>query len=559
MGEACLRRINPSGKIERMPKRFAILLFATTLFAQHHPEPPAAPGKAALIPGMGKLHHAVSTKNATAQQFFDQGLSLVYGFNHEAAVKSFERAGELDPQLAMAWWGIGYALGTNINLPLMEQNNARAYAATKKALALKERASERERAYIDALAVRYEEKYRGERADLDRKYMQAMRRLTEQYPDDLDAAALYAESIMNLNPWKLWSHDGKPAEGTEEAIRVLESVIARDPEHMGANHYYIHAVEASPFPERSLASANRLGALAPAAGHLVHMPAHTYMRLGDYDSAARVNIAAAEADRQYFLKAAPGVYTTYYTHNVHFLSAALTMQGRNREALAAARRTAAVIKPVLSMDPGFEKYSAMPILTLIRTRQWADILALPEPAADQVSTCNLRHFAMGLAQASRGTTVEAEQELTAFEKGVAALPKERSFGLNPESDVMKIAVHVLTAKIAQAKHDDAKMVEELRAAVLAEDALGYDEPADWYYPPTREALGAALLMSGNAEGAERVFREDLRDNWRNGRSLFGLMEALKKEGNSDEAALLEPQFRAAWAKADAPLTLADLF
>ncbi|MGD0438071.1 MAG: hypothetical protein ABSB86_16530 [Bryobacteraceae bacterium] len=328
--------------------RYTVALISTALFAQHHPEPPAAPGKAVLTPGLGKLHHAVSTQNATAQQFFDQGVCLIYGFNHEAAVKSFERAAELDPHLAMAWWGVGYALGTNINLPLMEQNNERAYAATQQALALKEHASAREKDYIDALAVRYEKKYRTERVDLDRKYMEAMRGLSQKYPDDLDAATFYAESIMNLHPWKLWTHDGKPAEGTEEAIRVLESVLARDPDHLGANHYYIHAVEASPFPERSLASANRLGALAPAAGHLVHMPAHTFMRLGDYDSAARVNVAAAEADRQYFLKNAPGVYTSYYTHNVHFLSAALTMQGRNREALAAAKRTALVIQPVLS-------------------------------------------------------------------------------------------------------------------------------------------------------------------------------------------------------------------
>jgi len=535
------------------------MLLAIPLFAQHHPEPPATPGKAVLLQGLGKHHHPVSTKDAMAQQFFDQGLRLVYGFNHEEAAKAFERAAELDPHLAMAWWGVGYALGTNINLPLMEANNRRAYAATQKALALKEQASVRECDYIDALAIRYEEKYRSERTDLDRKFMAAMRALSEKYPDDLDAATLYAESIMNLHPWKLWSHDGKPAEGTEEAIRVLESVIERDPDHLGANHYYIHAVEASPFPERSLPSATRLGALAPSAGHLVHMPAHTFMRLGDYDSAARVNVAAAEADRQYFLKNGPGVYTTYYTHNVHFLSAALTMQGRNHEALAAARRTADVIKPVLAMDPGFEKYSAMPILTLIRARQWDEILALPQPGAGQVTTANLRCFARGVALAAKGKADKATAELAEFEKSVAALPKDRSFGLNPESDVMKIAVHVLSAKIAQANHDNAKAVEDLKLAVAAEDALGYDEPADWYYPPTREALGAALLANGDADAAARVFREDLRDNRRNGRSLFGLMEALKKQGKSDEAALLEPQFHAAWAKADAPLSIADLF
>jgi tetratricopeptide (TPR) repeat protein len=546
-------------RMNKTMRGFFSILLALPLLGQHHPEPPATPGKAVLLPGLGKLHHPVSTKDATTQQFFDQGLRLVYGFNHEEAAKAFARAAELDPHLAMAWWGIGYAMGTNINLPLMEANNARAYGATQKALTLKEHASERERDYIDALAIRYEEKYRAERADLDRKFMEAMRGLSQKYPDDLDAATLYAESIMNLHPWKLWSHDGKPAEGTEEAIGVLESVIQRDPDHLGANHYYIHAVEASPFPERSLPSAMRLGALAPSAGHLVHMPAHTFMRLGDYDSAARVNVAAAEADRQYFLKNGPGVYTTYYTHNVHFLSAALTMQGRNREALAAARRTAEVIKPVLAMDPGFEKYSAMPILTLIRTRQWDEILVMPEPGPGLVTTANLRHFARGLALAAREKTEKASAELEAFEKSVGALPKERSFGLNPESDVMKIAVHVLSAKIAQANHDDGKVVEELKQAVAAEDALGYDEPADWYYPPTREALGAAMLASGDAAEAERVFREDLHSNRRNGRSLFGLMEALKKQGKGDEAALLEPQFLAAWAKADAPLTVAELF
>src|SRR6266699_310081 len=277
-----------------------------------------------LLPGLGEVHHAVSTKNSQAQQFFDQGLKLVFGFNHDEARRSFQRAAELDPTLALAWWGVALTLGPNYNLPVDPEREKAGYDAAQRAVALKPNASESERAYIDAVAVRYSNDPRADLHQLDVTYKDAMSKLAARYPDDLDAVTLYAESAMNLNPWHLWTADGKPAEGTEEIVRVLESVLKRDPNHLGANHYYIHAVEASPHPERALPYAVMLPALVPAAGHLVHMPAHIYERLGDYMSAARSNREAAQADEA--AVAARGVETPsallYYSHNLHFLAVA---------------------------------------------------------------------------------------------------------------------------------------------------------------------------------------------------------------------------------------------
>src|SRR5882724_3145634 len=317
---------------------FTLLLLSVNTQAQHAHDPARDAKPAALTPGLGDVHHPVSTSNPEAQRFFDQGLALVYGFNHDEAVRSFKRAAELDPQLAMAFWGVALALGPNINMPVDAEHEQAAYEAVQKAMSLAAKASDAERAYIDALARRYSNDPKADLQKLSVDYKNAMSDVSRRFPDDLDAATLYAESIMDLRPWQFWSRDGKPAEGTAEMVGVLESVLRRDPQHTGANHYYIHAVEASPHPEWALPSAQRLKVLAPAAGHLVHMPAHIDIRAGNYEAAARSNAYAAEADREYFkVTGQVGMYPMmYYSHNLHFLAVAHSMQGRYQDAKRAA-------------------------------------------------------------------------------------------------------------------------------------------------------------------------------------------------------------------------------
>lgn len=535
---------------------------ATLSYAQHHHEPPPGAAKAAvrLLPGTGNLNHPVSTKNAEAQRFFNQGLAMVYGFNHGEAIRSFQKAAELDSNLAMAHWGIALALGPNINSKMEPEAHAQAWQAVQSALKLKPMASPRERDYIDAVAVRYSADPTEDMAPLQERYAGAMRKLAVKYGDDLDAQTLFAESLMNLYPWKLWSLDGKPSPVTEEAVAALERVLERDPDHMGANHYYIHAVEACPTPQKALTAAGRLAKLAPAIGHLVHMPAHIYMRTGDYEAAALANIDAAAADKAYLEGGGvDGVYRAYYAHNLHFLSAAYSMQGRYKASLAAAEETLRVLEPLAMAIPGFEGPVTAAMLVPVRFRDWDKVLSTPEPDAQQLTQHNLWHFARGMAYAAKNDIPAAERERDFFRKGVSGLSADRTYGTNTEKDVMRLPMFLLDAKIAIARQDLPGAIGHLKEAVAAEGSLSYNEPPDWYYPPSREALGAVLLVAGQNEEAESVFREDLRRNQRNGRSLFGLCESLKRQGKDDTARLIEPQYLTAWAKADRPLRLEDLF
>src|SRR6516225_117840 len=352
-----------------------------SLFAQSKPP--------VLIPGLGQHHHTISTKNPEAQRFFDQGLTLVFSFNHEEAARSFRRASELDPQSAMAFWGVALALGPCINLDVDPPREKAAYEAAQKALLLAPSATERERAYIQALSKRYSSDPKLDLRELDAQYVNAMRELHEHYPDDLDAATLYAESLMDLHPWKQWSLDGRPTEGTEEILAVLESVLRRDPHHLGANHYYIHATEASPHPEWALASAHRLETLAPAAGHLVHMPAHTYMRVGDYSAAAHSNVVAAGVDRVYLRESGTtgSMYDMmYYCHNLHFLAASHSMQGDFTHAKQAADELATHVSPMLHDMPIAEVYAPTPIFVLVRFHRWDDALGLTPPDPSLIMT-----------------------------------------------------------------------------------------------------------------------------------------------------------------------------
>jgi tetratricopeptide (TPR) repeat protein len=534
------------------------LLFLAALAQHASPNP----GKIVprLWPGYGELRFEVTTSSPEAKQWANQGLRLVYAFNHPEAAASFRKATELDPNCAMCWWGLAFALGNNINAPLMPENSKPAYEASRKALSLRSQASPREAAYIDALAKRYLPENPKDRTALDKAFAEAMREVARQFPDDLDARTLSADALMNLTPWKLWSRDGKPNVYTEEIVSILEGVMQVDSRHIGANHMYIHAVEASPTPERALASAALLPSLASGSGHLVHMPAHIYTRTGDYEKSSELNLKAAALDRAYFESVGgPTFYTPYWYHNLHFLSAAETMLGRYQKAQKAIEEAARELEPVARMESMFEASISMPWFTEVRFQQWDKILASAPPASFSLTVNNVWHFARGMAQAARGQVAAAKQSEAAFNKAIVALSPDRGFGLNSEIDIMRLASLALAAKIAQAEGDTAKAIAQLRLAVSAEDRLNYDEPAGWYYPPTREALGALLLGAGKNAQAEQVFRDELQNNRRSGRALFGLYEALKAQGKQEAANMVHHLYEIAWAKADKPMTLDQLF
>jgi len=507
----------------------------------------------ALMPGLGEVHHAVSTKNHQAQQFFDQGLKLVFGFNHDEARRSFQRAAELDPKLAMAWWGVALTLGPNYNLPVDLEREKAGYEAAQRAVALKENASEPERAYIDAVATRYSNDPKADLHALDLTYKNAMGNVAARYPDDLDAATLSAESAMNLRPWHLWSADGKPAEGTEEIVSVLESVLKRDPNHLGANHYYIHAVEASLHPERALASADRLTKLAPAAGHLTHMPAHIYARVGDHGASAHCNQLAAAADRKFLAATGQeGVYPMmYYSHNLHFLAYAGCMRGDFNEAKDAAAKLVANVAPHVKMMADLEGFMPTGTMVLLAFERWDDILKSAEPDPKMLNTTAIWHFARGLAFANRGKTAEAEREQAAARETVGKVSPEAMFDpLNKAVAVLKVPESLLVGAIARSRGDLPGASAALAEAVAAEDALNYSEPPPWY-PPVRPALGALLLANKQPAEAEKVFRADLDRNPRDARALSGLRDTLKAQGRGYEALQIDQQYRDAWKTAGA--------
>jgi hypothetical protein len=506
-----------------------------------------------LMSGLGEVHHPVSTKNREAQQFFDQGLKLVYGFNHDEARRSFQRAAQLDPKLAMAWWGIALTLGPNYNLPVDPEREKAAYDAVQKAIALQENASDAERAYITALSVRYSNDPNADLHALDLAYKDAMGKLAARYPDDLDAVTLCAESMMNLHPWRLWSHDGKPAEDTEQIVALLESVLKRDPNHLGANHYYIHAVEASPHPERALPSAARLEKLAPVEGHLAHMPSHIYARVGDHSASARCNAAAMAADRKFLSETnEQGFYRLmYYSHNMHFLAYADTMRGDFAGAKAAADKLVVNASPGVKNIPMLEAFIPTPIVVLLGFERWSDILKFPKPEDSLALTNAVWHSARGIALANLGKTAEAENEQKAFQDFVSKMPPNQMYDmLNDRAAVFKIHENLLAGSIAHSRHDDNAAIDFLKQAVAAEDALNYSEPPPWY-PPVRPTLGRLLLAVNQASEAEKVFRDDLERKPRDARALAGLRDCLNAQARKYEADQIDQQYRAAWKVASA--------
>ena len=514
-----------------------------------------------LNDGLGNIDHPVSTKNPEAQKFFNQGLAYIYAFNHEESIKSFKRAAELDPEMAMAYWGAALAQGSNYNMTADANQLKEAYATLQKALPLAPKSTELERDYIAALAKRYSaDGTQSDRAKLGQDYRAAMRDLVKKYPDDLDAATLYAESMMNLRPWQLWSLDGKPAEGTLEIIAVLEGVLKRNPNHTGANHYYIHAVEASTTPERGLASAARLGWLAPNAGHLVHMPSHIYIRTGDYVEAAKSNADAIVADRKFIEKnGAQNLYAMmYYNHNIHFLSAASAMNGNYAEAWKQAQLLESNVRPHLKMMPMLEMFAPYGIVTLVRFRKWDDVLKYPQPAAEMRITGGFLNFARGMALANTGKTIDAKKELAGLREKINAIPAETGLGNSSARGVLSVAENLLAGEIALSEGDNKAAIDFMRKAAASEDVVNYNEPPDWDIP-TREWLGRALLSDGQFAEAEKIYRDELAKHPRNGRALFGLAEALRKQGKTDSAAMVQREFDKSWEKADTRLAVADLY
>ena len=546
----------------RFPLLVVALLFSCpSTFAQHQHAGAAPAADVRLMEGLGRFHLPVRTSVPEAQRFFDQGMILVYGFNHDEAARAFRRAAALDPRMAMAHWGLALALGPNYNESSIPAERMKAaHEAVQRGLALAAGGPAHEREYLEALSKRFSPEANPDQQKLWAAYRDAMAELVRRYPDDAEAATLWADAAMVINAWRLFDGAGRPAAGTDEIIGALEAVLRRSPEHIGAHHLYIHAVEASATPERALLSADRLAALSPASGHLVHMPAHIYMRTGDYDRAAESNEWAAKADQEYLDRGGRrGIYTAgYYSHNLHFLAAAHAMRGNYAEASKAARRLEANVSPYLKEMPFFESFMPTSMLISVRFGRWDDVLKTAEPAASAPISNAFWHWGRGMALAGTGKTAEAESAFKTFQSKAAALPPETGYGQNTTGAVFKIAEHFLNARLAAARGDRKAAVGFLRQAVAAEDALAYDEPPGWYHPLSRESLGGALLLDGQHAEAEAVFREDLRRNRRNGRSLFGLAESLKAQGKAREAELVGREFGRAWKSADTRLTIADL-
>jgi len=517
------------------------------------------PGQLApRLQNLGNHKFPVTTNSARAQLFINQGLMLAYGFNHAEAERSFREAARLDPNCAMAYWGMALVLGPNINMAMSPEAEQPAHKTIRKAVALKNTVSEREQAYIDALAKRYSGEEKPNRSALDRAYAAAMRELHDRYPDDLDAAALYAEAEMNLRPWNYWTRDMQPYPETTQILSVLESVMARNPNHPGAIHLYIHSVEYAR-PELAEAGAERLRKLAPGAGHLVHMPSHIFRRIGRYEDASKSNEDAAAADEDYITQCrAQGVYPlAYYPHNIHFLWDSATMEGRSQVAIAAARKTASSIPTDAWRDVSLlHQFLVTPLFAYTRFGEWDLVLNEPRPPEDSLFWTGVWYYARGLAYTATGKLDEATRELNRLREiaGYDSLEGYRvTFSRNGAKAILDLAAVVLAGELSAKRGDYDIAIARLHRGVLLEDNLIYNEPPDWHVP-VRQSLGAVLLSAGRAAEAEAIYWQDLERNRENGWSLFGLMESLRAQGKEEQAAAVEKRFRKAWKRSDVTLT-----
>jgi tetratricopeptide (TPR) repeat protein len=507
-------------------------------------------GTVPLYTNLGSHHKSISTKVPATQQYFDQGLRLVYGFNHAEAIRSFKQAAELDPTCAMCYWGIALAYGPHVNAPMDSASGVAAYAAVQKALSLKSHATAHEGAYIEALAQRYEANPPNDRTRLDTSYARAMEQVANTYSDDLDAATLYAESLMDLRPWNYWQPDGTPYPDTKEIVGQLRRVISRNPNHPGACHYYIHAVEAVN-PEAAVPCAERLAGLMPGEGHMVHMPAHIYIRVGRWNDAVQANQHAIHSDEMFIEGQHPaGVYPlAYYPHNIHFLAFASTMAGRSAQAIAASNTLTSKVNIDAARQVALlQEMLPYHALTLTTFGKWDEVLAQPLPPADIRFSYAMAQYARGVAYTAKRQWPEAQAALDTVTKINDATPE----GADGKT-ALSIAVHALSGEIATRRGDLDAGTTHFREAAKLEDAGLYFEPPKWYYP-IRHSLGAALLKAGQYSEAEKVYREDLKRFPENGWSLFGLAQALRAQGKSTEAAETEARFRRAWPGTDVTLT-----
>jgi hypothetical protein len=511
---------------------------------------------AQLLPGLGNYKRTATAHSDPARQYFDQGLRLIYAFNHDEAARSFAHAVQLDPHCALCWWGLAEALGPNYNMPAMPERWPVLWNAVQTAQREALQATPVEQALINALAKRYSGAKpldEGAMRPFNVAYADAMRVVAASYPNDDDVQVFFAEALMTANPWKLWTLDGKPSPGTPEIVATLEKVLARDPTHPGANHYYIHAVEASSQPARALAAADRLPQLMPAAGHIVHMPAHIYQRVGKYAEASAANEGAVKADLAYQKLAKPPAYSyygMYLTHNYQFLAYSAAMEGRAKTSLDAAQSMLDIApREVLLSMPGTDWVLGERYFAELRFGRWDAVLAEKEPAAAFHAQMAAYDYARAVAFAATGHVDEAKAAKAKLDTIVAATPTEASAGLNKLRDVLALAQHLADARIASAEGHRDQAIASLREAVKLEDQLAYDEPADWFFP-VRQLLGAELLAAGKAAEAETVYREDLQRMANNGWSLRGLQQALLAQKQNPAAAEVGKQLQAAWKAAD---------
>jgi len=512
---------------------------------------------APVLEGLGQHSREVTANSERAKLFFNQGLRLTYGFNHQEALRAFKEAARLDPTCAMAYWGWALVLGPNLNLPMRGEVVPQAWEAIQLALENRSHATQTERDLIDALATRYAKDASADRAPLDAAYAAAMEELHAKVPDDSDVSTLYAAALMNLSPWYYWTPDARPLNRTSELLAVLESVLESDPKHEGALHYYIHAIE-SVDPQRGVVAADTLRGLAPGAGHLQHMPSHIYMQVGRYAEAYESNVLASVADEGYITQCqAQGIYPlNYYPHNLHFLVWAATMQGRSKNALEASIKVAARVPEDHQGNDWalYQTFMSMPLYTMVRFGFWEAILAEPKPREGLTFLTGVYHYARGLARAHLGHEKKAARELRALEEVLAdPATQEMVVSFSNAETLLTIASEVLQGEMDVAEQNYDEAIAHLDRAVRLEDSLLYNEPPSWHYP-IRHTLGAALLAGGRAEEAEVVYWNDLAKNQENGFALYGLIQAHEAQGDETGAAAARKRFEAAWEAADVKLT-----
>ncbi len=550
----------PMIRLHRFTSRVVWLLATLSLtisIASARGETPAENPAPRKLDGLGTHTRKISTRSSEAQAFFDQGLVLLYGFNHDEAIRSFQHAARLDPECAMPHWAIALANGPHINSAAVDETHAKAaWTALTRARELVDKASPIEQDLIEALGKRYADPQPADRKPLDAAYANAMRELWARYPTDADVGALFAESLMDLRPWDLWTKEKKPQPGTAEIVQTLEAVITMSPRHPLALHLYIHAVEASPYPEKAAASADTLRDLVPGVGHLVHMPSHIDVLLGHWQRAIVANEKAIKVDTAY-RRAVPrqNFYRIYMAHNHHMLALAAMMQGESRRATEAVDEMLSAIPQDWLKDnaPGVDSFFAMPYELHMRFGRWDEMLGEPEPAEYLPVSRAVRLYGRGVALAAKNQIAEAKQEQARFLAAKNALPKEATFGLNTAENVLAVAENMLAGEILYREGKVDEAVAALRDAVAREQQLRYNEPPDWIQP-VRHALGATLMDAQRHAEAEEVYRADLEQYRENGWSLFGLAESLKMQEKHTEAADVEARFQAVWKHADVKLT-----